>query len=78
MIRQRLVDSITKLQRYSTPDKWTAETIAAQILMDIPEVAGLDGLKCRECGANQTELDTVIGDGLCDLCRDVDAQAVPA
>jgi len=45
--------------------------------MDVPEIASLDGLKCRECGANQTELDQIIGDGLCQLCRDV-PEAVPA
>lgn len=79
MIRQRLIDSITHLHRYTTPDNWTPESIAQQILSDIPEIAALDGLKCRDCGANQSELDQIIGDGLCDLCRDVDEyQAVPA
>lgn len=77
MIRDRITESIAKLARYTTPDKWTPETITAQILMDIPEIAALDGVKCRDCGANLTELDHVIADGLCDLCRDTSAQAVP-
>lgn len=78
MIRDRLIESIKKLERYSSSANWTPEGLAAQILMDIPEIAALDGLRCRDCGANQTELDTVIGDGLCELCRDTDQQAVPA
>lgn len=73
-----MVESVEKLRRYSTPDKWTAETIVQQILMDIPEIGSLDGLKCRDCGANQTELDQIMGDGLCDLCRDTGGKAVLA
>ena len=77
MIRTRMVESVDKLRRYGDPETWTPETIVQQILMDVPEIASLDGLKCRECGANQTELDQIIGDGLCQLCRDV-PEAVPA
>lgn len=77
-IRERMLESVEKLRRYATSDMWTPDTIVQQILIDIPEIAALDGLKCRDCGANQTELDTVIGDGLCDLCRDTGEQeAVP-
>jgi hypothetical protein len=79
MIRDRMIESVQQLRRYNTPDQWTPETIVAQLLIDVPEIAALDGLQCRDCGANQTELDRVIGDGLCDLCRDTDElQAVPA
>jgi hypothetical protein len=77
MIRVRMLESVEKLRRYSTPDKWTPETIVEQILVDNPDIAALDGLRCRDCGANQTELDQIMGDGLCDLCRDT-GQAVPA
>jgi hypothetical protein len=77
MIRERMLESVERLHRYATPDKWSPETIVQQILVDIPEIAALDGLKCRDCGANQTELDQIMGDGLCDFCRDT-GQAVPA
>lgn len=77
MIRNRLIDAVDQLRRYTTPVLWTNEDIADAILSAIPEVAAIDGLKCRDCGANQTELDQIVGDGLCDLCRDT-AQAVPA
>lgn len=77
MIRDRLIEAVDQLRRYTTPDQWTNEQIADAILTAIPEVAAIDGLKCRDCGANQSELDQIIGDGLCDLCRDT-AEAIPA
>lgn len=78
MIRTRMLESVEKLKRYTTPDNWTADAIVTQLLLDMPEIAALDGLKCRDCGANQTELDQIIGDGLCVLCRDTEeTHAVP-
>lgn len=73
-----MVESVERLRRYTTPDKWTPETIVQQLLVDIPEIAALDGLVCGDCGANQTELDRMMGDGLCDLCRDTHGKTVPA
>lgn len=72
MIRTRMLKSVEKLKRYTTPDNWTADAIVTQLLLDLPEIAALDGLKCRDCGANQTELDQIIGDGLCVLCRETE------
>lgn len=76
-IRERIIASVERLQRYAQPEAWTPESIAAQILTDIPEIAGLDGLHCRDCGGNLTELDLATRDGLCTLCRDI-TEAVPA
>lgn len=76
MIRERMLDAVAKLRRYSEPEAWTDEEIVSAILVEIPEIAGLDGLHCRECGGNLTELDLASRDGLCALCRDV-YEAVP-
>ena len=77
MIRDRIINAITETRRYRPVEECTPDVLADAILTAVPEIAGIDGLKCRDCGANQTELDQIIGDGLCDLCRDT-AQAVPA
>ena len=77
MIRDRMLEAVAQLRRYSEPDRRTAEEIVDAILVAVPEIRGLDGLHCRDCGGNLTELDLATKDGLCALCRDV-AEAVPA
>lgn len=76
-IRDRIVSAIDDLRRYHPAEAWTADEIADKILVEIPEIRGLDGLQCRDCGGNLTELDVASRDGLCTLCRDI-AEAVPA
>ena len=77
MIRDDIINAVASLRRYTTADQWTDEQIADAILLAVPQIRGLDGLHCHECGGNLTELDLVLSDGLCGLCRDVQ-QAVPA